>query len=141
MALNNNNSQSLAEITPKIGFSWIYMFFFKYFLMFREKAVLFTYFLNTMFHIIITNMNKYLSLRTGSTPTVGSSRMMRSGLCSNATENDTLLFWPMLKIGEWYTSFEPTWWRLFQKRVMRTKFDIYVFIPIFLHSNWWLWQW
>ena len=25
--------------------------------------------------------------------------------------------------------FERTWWRLFQKRVVRTKFDIYVFIP------------
>jgi hypothetical protein len=24
--------------------------------------------------------------------------------------------------------FERTWWRLFQKRVVRTKFDIYVFI-------------
>ena len=23
---------------------------------------------------------------------------------------------------------EPTWWRLFQKRVVHTKFDIYVFI-------------
>ena len=26
--------------------------------------------------------------------------------------------------------FECTWWRLFQKRVVRTKFDIYVFITI-----------
>ena len=24
--------------------------------------------------------------------------------------------------------FERTWWKLFQKRVVRTKFDIYVFI-------------
>jgi len=24
--------------------------------------------------------------------------------------------------------FERTWWRLFQKRVVRTKYDIYVFI-------------
>jgi hypothetical protein len=24
--------------------------------------------------------------------------------------------------------FDRTWWRLFQKRVVRTKFDIYVFI-------------
>jgi len=24
--------------------------------------------------------------------------------------------------------FESTWWKLFQKRVVRTKFDIYVFI-------------
>jgi hypothetical protein len=27
--------------------------------------------------------------------------------------------------------FEDTWWRIFQKRVMRTKFDIYVFIFIY----------
>ena len=25
--------------------------------------------------------------------------------------------------------FERTWWKLFQKRIVRTKFDIYVFIP------------
>jgi hypothetical protein len=27
--------------------------------------------------------------------------------------------------------FEPTWWWLFQKRAVRTKFDIYVFIIVF----------
>jgi len=26
--------------------------------------------------------------------------------------------------------YERTWWRLFQKRVMRTKFDIYIFVPL-----------
>jgi hypothetical protein len=29
-----------------------------------------------------------------------------------------------------YYGFERTWWRLLQKRVVRTKFDIYVFIVI-----------
>ena len=29
-----------------------------------------------------------------------------------------------------YFDFESTWWSLFQKRVMRTKLDIYVFIII-----------
>ena len=29
--------------------------------------------------------------------------------------------------------FERTWWRLFQKRIVRTKFDIYVFINTFKH--------
>jgi len=27
-----------------------------------------------------------------------------------------------------FVGFERTWWRLFQKSVMRTNFDIYVFI-------------
>jgi hypothetical protein len=31
--------------------------------------------------------------------------------------------------------FERTWWRFFQKRVVRTKFDIYVFIIIEIVSN------
>jgi hypothetical protein len=31
-----------------------------------------------------------------------------------------------------YFDFEPTWWRLFQKRAVRSKFDIYVFIDIHL---------
>ena len=26
-----------------------------------------------------------------------------------------------------YSDFERTWWRLFQKRVVRTKFDLYIF--------------
>jgi len=30
--------------------------------------------------------------------------------------------------------FERTWWRLIQKRVVRTKFDIYVFIK-FTNNN------
>jgi len=30
--------------------------------------------------------------------------------------------------------FERTWWKLFQKRVMLTKFDIYVFITCSLHQ-------
>jgi hypothetical protein len=34
-----------------------------------------------------------------------------------------------------YDFFERTWWRLFQKRVMRTKFDIYVFILAMLFVN------
>ena len=28
----------------------------------------------------------------------------------------------------WLSNLDSTWWRLFQKRVVRTKFDIYVFI-------------
>ena len=31
------------------------------------------------------------------------------------------------------SDFERTWWRLFQKRVVRTKFDIYVFITKHFH--------
>ena len=30
--------------------------------------------------------------------------------------------------------FERTWWRLFQKRVVHTKFDIYVFIVLFVKT-------
>jgi hypothetical protein len=33
----------------------------------------------------------------------------------------------------WY--FERTWWRLFQKFTVRTKFDIYVFIKCDSHIN------
>jgi hypothetical protein len=29
-----------------------------------------------------------------------------------------------------YFDIERTWWRLFQKRVLHTEFDIYVFIEI-----------
>lgn len=39
----------------------------------------------------------YLDRRTGSTPTVGSSRMRRSGFWSSAAPRDTLRFWPPLK--------------------------------------------
>ena len=34
-----------------------------------------------------------------------------------------------------YFDFECTWWKLFQKRVVRTKFDIYVFIQSFNQSS------
>jgi hypothetical protein len=34
--------------------------------------------------------------------------------------------------------FEPTWWRLFQKRVVRTIFDSNVFILIIIHFYFWL---
>ena len=30
---------------------------------------------------------------------------------------------------------ERTWWRLFQKRLVLTKFDIYVFIPADIRKN------
>ena len=30
---------------------------------------------------------------------------------------------------------ECTWWRSFQKRVMDTKFDIYVFVPLCFHKG------
>ena len=30
-----------------------------------------------------------------------------------------------------YTDYESTWWRLYQKRAVRTKWDIYVFISMF----------
>ena len=33
-----------------------------------------------------------------------------------------------------YLGFERTWWRLFQNRVVRTKFDIYVFITTILRN-------
>ena len=39
----------------------------------------------------------YLALRSGSTPTVGSSRIRRGGSCNRATANETLLFCPPLK--------------------------------------------
>lgn len=39
----------------------------------------------------------YLDLSTGSTPTVGSSRMSSSGFCSKAAPRDTLLRCPPLK--------------------------------------------
>jgi len=32
-----------------------------------------------------------------------------------------------------YFDIESTWWRLFQKRVVRTKLDIYVFIATTKH--------
>ena len=39
-----------------------------------------------------------------------------------------------LRLALWYLQtlldFERTWWRLFQKHVLRTKYDIYVFIAI-----------
>jgi hypothetical protein len=34
--------------------------------------------------------------------------------------------------------FELTWWRIFQKRVVRTKFDIYVYIYKILTRIWML---
>jgi 4-amino-4-deoxy-L-arabinose transferase-like glycosyltransferase len=44
--------------------------------------------------------------------------------------NTFVLFWCQT------FGFERTWWRLFQKRVMRTKFDIYVFIkPMILRNR------
>ena len=33
-------------------------------------------------------------------------------------------------IGYFHDDFERIWWRLFQKRVVRTKFDILVFIAL-----------
>ena len=38
-----------------------------------------------------------LALTTGSTPTVGSSRINNFGLCNRATAKDNLRFWPPLK--------------------------------------------
>jgi len=34
-----------------------------------------------------------------------------------------------------YYGFERTWWRLFRRPVVRTKFDIYVFIKIYSYSK------
>ena len=42
-------------------------------------------------------MSTYLFRNTGSTPTVGSSRIKSSGLCNSETANDTLLCCPPLK--------------------------------------------
>ena len=47
--------------------------------------------------IFLLHPDTYFILRSGSTPTVGSSRISSSGFCSNATDNDTLLIWPPLK--------------------------------------------
>lgn len=49
------------------------------------------------FWVCVGVWETYLDRRTGSTPTVGSSRMRRSGFWSSAAPRDTLRFWPPLK--------------------------------------------
>jgi hypothetical protein len=68
------------------------------------------------------------------------SQILQYNLCSIQLKRFTILFRPI-----WFNCsqdfklfdfpifwFERTWWWLFQKRVVRTKFDIYVFINIYL---------
>ena len=45
------------------------------------------------------------------------------------------LLHPNFKLFDFPIFFERTWWRLFQKRVVRTKFDIYVLLNVFFINS------